>query len=246
MWSHSPTTTTVLHTCAPHSWHKMIEQNVSWVSCKFVFSVNNFDQCRLIVLGWFKSMEVDKCCCNIRQPCIWQIFPESNSFWQTWTSYCNGHLRKAHPRSNMKYPLLNLNTNTHAHPPWAQNHVQALNQRIIPDWQHKLPLHKAKTKERIWRDYLKTREQKEIFPYRRACVWCQYLIVAILVFERLTSFGISLHHVLRITMVRSDQENTSNFFCSIKHLLCTTHREKNTLVNFVAMVIGWQTISWAL
>jgi hypothetical protein len=47
-------------------------------------------------------------------------------------------------------------------------------------------------------------------------------------------------------MVRSDQENTSNFFCSIKHLLCTTRREKNTLVNFVAMVIGWQTISWAL
>jgi hypothetical protein len=70
-----------------------------------------------------------------------------NSFWQTWTSYCNGHLRKTHPRANMKYPLLNLNTNTHAHPPWAQNHVQALNQRIIPGY--KLPLHKAKTKERI-------------------------------------------------------------------------------------------------
>jgi hypothetical protein len=34
-------------------------------------------------------------------------------------------------------------------------------------------------------------------------------------------------------MVRSDQENTSSFFCSIKHLLCTTHRGKNTLVNLL-------------
>jgi hypothetical protein len=61
---------------------------------KHGFSVNDLDQCGLVVMRSFESMKIDEGGGNISQASVWKICSEPDTFRQTWASDGNGNLQR--------------------------------------------------------------------------------------------------------------------------------------------------------